>query len=113
MTSLDAPLPNAAQPGDILRPTPALPDPAPARSTGKRAREANRPLLPLELELTGFAAGGRAVGHAPDGRVAFVEYGIPGERVVAEITDEHPGYLEATAVQVLRASEHRVTAPCP
>ena len=103
MTSLDAP---------ILRPTPAMPDPAPARSTGKRAREANRPLPWLALELTGFASGGRAVGHAEDGRVVFVEYGIPGERVVAEITDEHPGYLEATAVQVLRASEHRVEAPC-
>ncbi|MGE3855594.1 MAG: class I SAM-dependent RNA methyltransferase [Dehalococcoidia bacterium] len=111
MTSLDA-TPSDATAG-IRRPTPALPDPAPARAKGKRAREANRPLPPIELDLTGFAAGGRAVGHAPDGRVAFVEYGIPGERVVAEITDEHPGYLEATAVQVLRASEHRVEAPCP
>lgn len=115
MTSLDAPSPEALPDlpaSEIRRPTPALPDPAPARSKGKRAREANRPLPPLELELTGFASGGRAVGHAPDGRVAFVEYGIPGERVVAEVTDEHPGYLEATAVQVLRASEHRVEAPC-
>ncbi len=107
MTSLEFP---ASEP--IVRPTPAMPDPAPARSTGKRAREANRPLRPITLELTGFAAGGRAVGHAPDGRVVFVEYGIPGERVVAEITDEHPGYIEATAVQVLRSSEHRVEAPC-
>ena len=107
MTSPDAPL---GPP--VVWPTPSMPDPAPLRSTGRRAREANRPLPPIELELTGFAAGGRAVGHAPDGRVAFVEYGIPGERVVAEITDEHPGYLEATAVQVLRASEQRVDAPC-
>ena len=107
MTSLDAPA-NAP----IVWPTPSMPDPAPLRSTGKRAREANRPLPPIELELTGFAAGGRAVGHAPDGRVVFVEFGIPGERVVAEITDAYPGYLEATAVQVLRASEHRVDAPC-
>ena len=107
MTSLDA----STRP-PIVWPTPSRPDPAPLRSTGKRAREANRPLPPIEIELTGFAAGGRAVGHAPDGRVVFVEYGIPGERVVAEITDAHPGYIEATAVQVLRASEHRVAAPC-
>ena len=107
MTSLDSPASNT-----VVWPTPSMPDPAPMRSTGKRAREANRPLPPIELELTGFAAGGRAIGHAPDGRVVFVEYGIPGERVVAEITDEYPGYIEATAVQVLRASEQRVDAPC-
>ena len=32
------------------------------------------------------------MGHAPDGRVVFVEYGIPGERVIAEITDAHRVY---------------------
>ncbi|MSQ42500.1 MAG: class I SAM-dependent RNA methyltransferase [Dehalococcoidia bacterium] len=96
----------------ILRPTPATPEPTPRRRSRRGRREVSRPLVPVEVELTGFADGGRAVGHAPDGRVVFVEYGIPGERVVAEITADHPGYLEATAVQVLRPSAHRVVAPC-
>lgn len=96
----------------ILRPTPATPQPAPQRRSRRGRWVVDRPLAPLEVELTGFAAGGKAVGHAPDGRVVFVEYGVPGERVIAEVTDEHPGYLEATAVQVLRASPHRVEAPC-
>src|SRR5438874_1828617 len=96
----------------ILRPTPAMPEPIPKRKRAKDRWIADRPLVPIEVELTGFAAGGKAVGHAPDGRVVFVEYGIPGERVVAEITASHAGYLEATAVQVLRASHHRVEARC-
>ena len=103
-TGLDAP-------GEIRRPTPSV-DPVPQARAKKGRFPVNRPLPPLELTLTGFASGGKAVAHAPDGRVVFVEYGIPGERVVAEITDEHAGYLEATAVQVLEASPHRVEAPC-
>src|SRR5690606_4593445 len=98
---------------DVPRiPAAVVPEPVPQRKRRKDARLHDRPLVPIELELTGFAAGGKALGHAEDGRVVFVEYGIPGERVIAEITADHPGYLEATAVLVLRASEHRVEAPC-
>lgn len=93
-------------------PTAVVPQPVPKKRRRKDGRLHNRPLVPIELELTGFAAGGRAVGHAPDGRVVFVEYGIPGERVIAEITNDQPNMIEATAVLVLRSSEHRVDAPC-
>ncbi|MDA0351099.1 MAG: class I SAM-dependent RNA methyltransferase [Chloroflexi bacterium] len=93
-------------------PTAVPPEPVPKARRRKDSRAHNRPLIPIELDLTGFANGGRAVGHAEDGRVVFVEYGIPGERVIAEITNDAPGYIEATAVLVLRSSEHRVDAPC-
>ena len=102
---------NLAGDEPILRPSPAV-DPVPQERAKKGRYPNSRPLPPLEVTLTGFAAGGKAVGHAPDGRVVFVEYGIPGERVIAEITADHAGYLEATAVQVLEASPHRVEAPC-
>ncbi len=72
----------------------------------------DRPRKPLEIELTGFAAGGKAVGRAPDGRVAFVEYAIPGERVLAEVTAEEPSYIEATTVDVREPSELRVEPRC-
>ena len=62
--------------------------------------------------MSGFAAGGKAVGHAPDGRVTFVEYGIPGERVLAEITAETSSYIEATTVEVREPSESRVEPRC-
>ncbi len=93
-------------------PAAVAPQPVPKKRHRKDGRLNNRPLTPIELELTGFAAGGRAVGHAEDGRVVFVEYGIPGERVIAEITNDQPNMIEATAVLVLRSSEHRVDAPC-
>jgi 23S rRNA (uracil1939-C5)-methyltransferase len=64
------------------------------------------------VQLTGFATGGRAVGRAPDGRVAFVEYAIPGERVIAEITREESSFVEASTVMVLEASESRIDPRC-
>ena len=98
-------------------PTPAIPasvvpEPVPAARSRKAKRDVNRPLEPIEVTLTGFASGGKAVGHAPDGRVVFVEYAIPGERVIAEVTDDRPSYIEATAVLVLEASEDRVEPAC-
>ena len=93
-------------------PASVVPEPVPKARRRKDNRAHNRPLVPIELELSGFAHGGRAIGRAEDGRVVFVEYGIPGERVIAEITNDTPGYIEATAVLVLRASEQRVEAPC-
>ncbi|MEX1021825.1 MAG: TRAM domain-containing protein, partial [Dehalococcoidia bacterium] len=98
-------------------PTPALPasvvpEPVPAAKNRKARQVHNRPLRPIEVTLTGFASGGKAVGHADDGRVVFVEYALPGERVIAEITDERANFIEATAVLVLEASEDRVVPKC-
>jgi 23S rRNA (uracil1939-C5)-methyltransferase len=84
----------------------------PARRRKQRARLADQPRVPIEVELTGFAAGGRAVGRAPDGRVVFVERALPGELVLAEITRDEPSYIEATTVDVRRAAPGRVDAPC-
>ena len=72
----------------------------------------DRPRKPLEIELTGFAAGGKALGHAPDGRVVFVEYAVPGERVLAEIAAETSSYIEATTIEVREPSEQRVEPRC-
>ena len=85
------------------------------RERRRRRRRRARGELPPPMELTvdGFAAGGTGVGRAPDGRVVFVEYALPGERVVAEVTAESPSYLEARAIEVREASPHRVEPPCP
>jgi len=90
--------------------------PASNAPAGKRRRRRQRihdqPRKPIEVTLTGFAAGGKALGHAADGRVVFVEYAIPGERVVAEVTKEDSSYIEATAVRVLESSSARVEPRC-
>lgn len=93
-------------------PTSIVPEPIPNPRNRKDRKAHNRPLVPIEITLTGFASGGKAVGHHPDGRVVFVEFALPGERVIAEITTDRSDYLEATAVLVLEASEHRVTPRC-
>jgi tRNA/tmRNA/rRNA uracil-C5-methylase (TrmA/RlmC/RlmD family) len=49
------------------------------------------------------------------GVVVFVRHALPGERVVAEVTEGEEGdrFLRADAVEVLDASPDRVTPPCP
>ncbi len=95
-----------------IRPTPLTPEPVPTRRHKRDRRRHDRPLEPIELTLDGFAPGGRAVGHAEDGRVVFVEYALPGERVIAEITNDQPRFMEAIAVLVLETSPQRVEARC-
>jgi tRNA/tmRNA/rRNA uracil-C5-methylase (TrmA/RlmC/RlmD family) len=48
----------------------------------------------------------------PHGRVVFVRHALPGERVTAEVTELHKGYLRADAVEIHEASPDRVTPPC-
>lgn len=79
----------------------------------RRRRMHLRPAAPVELTIDGFAHGGRALGRLPDGRIAFVAYALPGERVIAEVDEEFPRYVEATAVRVLEPSPARVTPRCP
>jgi tRNA/tmRNA/rRNA uracil-C5-methylase (TrmA/RlmC/RlmD family) len=63
----------------------------------------------IELTLTGIAHGGFAVGRL-DGRVVFVSDAIPGETVVARVSDDSKAsFWRADAVSVITASEHRVT----
>jgi tRNA/tmRNA/rRNA uracil-C5-methylase (TrmA/RlmC/RlmD family) len=66
----------------------------------------------LTLDVGAVAHGGHCVARAPDGRVAFVRHALPGERVVAEVTEERRGYLRADAVSVLVAAPERVVPPC-
>lgn len=61
----------------------------------------------VEIELTGIAHGGIAVGRL-DGRVVFVSDAIPGETVVAEVTDDSKAsFWRAATVEVVTPSEHR------
>jgi tRNA/tmRNA/rRNA uracil-C5-methylase (TrmA/RlmC/RlmD family) len=61
----------------------------------------------LELEVTNVAHGGIAVARH-DGRVVFVSDAIPGEKVVARVTeDSKKSFWRAETVSVLRPSEFR------
>ena len=65
------------------------------------------------LEVGGVAHGGHCVARH-EGRVVFVRHALPGERVVAVVTEGRDGdsFVRADAVEVLEASPDRVEAPC-
>jgi 23S rRNA (uracil1939-C5)-methyltransferase len=66
----------------------------------------------VELLLDGIAHGGEAMGrHA--GKVVFVPYAIPGERVRVEIVEEKERWARARLLEVLEISRDRVEPPCP
>ncbi|MGW7275055.1 class I SAM-dependent RNA methyltransferase [Streptomyces sp. NPDC054864] len=68
-----------------------------------------------EVEVGPVAHGGHCVARTAEGRVLFVRHTLPGEKVIARVTDgdEESRFLRADAVTVLDASKDRVEAPCP
>ncbi|MDF9816155.1 class I SAM-dependent RNA methyltransferase [Streptomyces sp. SPB162] len=67
-----------------------------------------------EVEVGPVAHGGHCIARH-EGRVLFVRHALPGERVIAKITEGGPDskFLRADAVEILTASPDRVPAPCP
>ncbi|WP_249011340.1 23S rRNA (uracil(1939)-C(5))-methyltransferase RlmD [Conexibacter sp. DBS9H8] len=61
----------------------------------------------LELRIDSLAHGGAGVARS-DGYVLFVAGGLPGDRVLAEVTKAKRAYAEARAVEVLEPSPDRV-----
>ncbi|MCW2140637.1 23S rRNA m(5)U-1939 methyltransferase [Actinoplanes cyaneus] len=68
----------------------------------------------IELTIGAPAHGGHCVARfgGQHGRVVFVRHALPGERVTAQITERHRGYLRADAIEIHEASPDRVEAPC-
>lgn len=67
----------------------------------------------IEVVLGNPAHGGSTVARY-DGRVVFVRHGLPGERVIAAVTEDRGGsYCFADAIQILEASPDRVSPVCP
>ncbi|BBX22263.1 hypothetical protein MTER_16740 [Mycolicibacter terrae] len=71
-------------------------------------------MIDQELTLvTGSPANGGSCVARHDGRVVFVRYALPGERVRARITAERGSYWHAECVEVLEPAEGRVASLCP
>ncbi|WP_406185316.1 class I SAM-dependent RNA methyltransferase [Streptomyces sp. NBC_01006] len=68
-----------------------------------------------EVEVGPVAHGGHCIARTSDGRVLFVRHTLPGEKVVARVTEGEADsrFLRADAITVLDASKDRVEAPCP
>jgi tRNA/tmRNA/rRNA uracil-C5-methylase (TrmA/RlmC/RlmD family) len=68
----------------------------------------------IEVEVGPPGHGGFCVARH-EGRAVFVRHALPGERVIAEVTEggEGDSFWRADAVEILTASPDRVEAPCP
>jgi tRNA/tmRNA/rRNA uracil-C5-methylase (TrmA/RlmC/RlmD family) len=68
----------------------------------------------IRLDVGPVAHGGHCVARY-EGRVVFVRHTLPGETVLARLTEAGEGakFWRADAVEVLTASPDRVTPPCP
>jgi len=98
-----------------VTPEPVTPEHVPSGATGGGGERPASPQVGalLELEVGGVAHGGHCVARHL-GQVVFVRHALPGERVVAQVTEGAAGarFLRADAIEVLLASPDRVAPPC-
>jgi 23S rRNA (uracil1939-C5)-methyltransferase len=66
----------------------------------------------LNVDVTDIALGGKAVARH-EGRVVFVDRGLPEDRLRVRITRVKRAYAEAKMDAIERSSPHRIPAPCP
>ncbi|MFL6177338.1 MAG: class I SAM-dependent RNA methyltransferase [Ornithinibacter sp.] len=68
----------------------------------------------VEVDVTAIAHGGHCIARH-EGQVLFVRHTVPGERVLARVTETGAGerFVRADAVAVLTPSPDRVVPPCP
>src|ERR1019366_8043859 len=67
----------------------------------------------VELTTRDVAHGGWCVARTEDGPVVFVRHTLPGETVLARITEVTSHLARADAVDILTPSPDRVDPPCP
>ncbi len=74
------------------------------------------PVSPAIAELTVVtgapANGGSCVAHH-EGRVVFVRYALPGERVRVRVTADRGSYWHAEVIEVIEPSDDRTASLCP
>ncbi|MBV9318334.1 MAG: class I SAM-dependent RNA methyltransferase [Mycobacterium sp.] len=70
--------------------------------------------MPAGLKLTvGAPANGGSCVARHEGRVVFVRYALPGERVRVRLTADRGSYWHAEAIEVIEPSADRIASLCP
>jgi tRNA/tmRNA/rRNA uracil-C5-methylase (TrmA/RlmC/RlmD family) len=67
----------------------------------------------VEVTAGDVAHGGWCVARPADGPVLFVRHALPGERILARVTEVTTHLARAEAVEILAPSPDRVRPPCP
>lgn len=82
------------------------------QTAGRNTRHTGPMPALLPLVPTTMVAGGDALARDDDGRVVFVSGALPGERVLARVTETRRDFARAVAVDIVDASPERVSPPC-
>jgi len=79
-----------------------------------RRRRSRKPLdtPPQEITIDSMAHDGRGVGRREDGKVVFVDYALPGEKVRYVPLQNRKSFLFGSTTEVLIPSEHRIDPKC-
>ena len=67
---------------------------------------------PQEIQIDSMAHDGRGVGRDQEGKVVFVDYALPGEKVIFVPVENRKSFLFGSAIEILEPSEHRVEPKC-
>ncbi len=67
----------------------------------------------IELRIDELAAGGDGVGRGPDGRVVFVPFTAPGDRVRVQLTQTRARFARARVESLLEPGPGRADPVCP
>jgi len=67
----------------------------------------------LTLDIEGLAYGGDAFGRAEDGRMVFVPFAAPGERVRCTLVEDHARWAKGELVDIITPHPERIEPACP
>lgn len=66
----------------------------------------------FDILLEKLTYGGEAMGRLPDGRAIFVPFGLPGEHVRVELTEDKKNFARGKLLELLTASSERIVPKC-
>ncbi|WP_299201686.1 23S rRNA (uracil(1939)-C(5))-methyltransferase RlmD [uncultured Amphritea sp.] len=70
------------------------------------------PVEPVELNISSLSYDGRGVGRY-QGKTAFITNALPGEQVLARLTEEKSRFYQGHTDSVISPSSHRIEPVCP
>lgn len=74
---------------------------------------AKKPLPQVEVTLERIIGGGQTIGTLDDGKKCLVWGGLPGEKVVVQLTKKKSSYVEGIVTEVIEESSARITPRDP
>jgi len=66
----------------------------------------------MTLDIEKSAYGGQSISHC-DGKIIFVPFTIPGEKIICETVKNKSDYAVARVIDILEPSSDRITPDCP